>query len=262
MTAALSAEWLKLRTIRSTWYVLGAVGGCVAAFSLLTWYATVAWDRLAPGQRAGAGGLAFMPGLTEWCASLCLAVLGVLTVTSEYGTGMIRTTFTVMPHRSVVLAAKALVVAPVAFVTGEVAVFVTFATSRLIIGGRRIPGNGYPLTEAWPTLLAAGVSVTMFALIGFGLAAALRSAVAAVAVLLTLWYGLPIVSMNLPAPWNDHVGSLLPGALGTQLAGGRILQHPDQHLLLPPLVALVVMAGYAVVPVAVAVALTTRRDAG
>lgn len=260
MIDALAAEWLKLRTIRSTFVVLGIVAVVVGLTALLAWYAAGLWDGLAPDRRDHLY-VSSLPELTGWVASMCLAVLGVLAVSGEYGTGMIRTTLTVMPSRGRVLAAKATVVAVVAFCGGLAAVLATHALGRLIIGDRPIQGqSAEPLSQRLPLFLATSLSMVMFALLGLCLAAITRSTVAAVAVLVAVWYVVPIVADHVPAPWNERVGSVLPGALAGQLAGTGNPQSLGGALL-PPLAALAVMVAWVAVPYGVAAVLLARRDA-
>ncbi|MGW5263272.1 ABC transporter permease [Microbispora sp. NPDC004025] len=260
MIDALAAEWLKLRTLRSTSVVLGVVAVVVGLMALLAWYAAHLWDGLPPDQRDHLA-VSSLPEVTHMLASLCLAVLGVLAFSGEYGTGMIRTTLTVLPARGRVLAAKAGVVAVVAVCTGLTAVLATHAAGRLIIGDRAIQGqSSEPLSRQLPHFLAMSLSIAMFALLGLCLAAITRSALAAIAILVAVWYVLPIVGYNLPAPWGERVGSILPGALAGQLAGTG---NPDSvaGALLSPLAALAVMAAYVAVPYGVAAVLLARRDA-
>ncbi|MBX6383664.1 MAG: ABC transporter permease [Microbispora sp.] len=260
MIDALAAEWLKLRTLRSTSLVLGAVAVVVGLMALLAWYAAHLWDGLSPDRR-GHLAVSPLPDVTHTLASLCLAVQGVLVFSGEFGTGMIRTTFTAMPSRGRVLAAKAAVVAAVAFGTGLAAVLATWAAGRLIIGDRPIRGqSAEALSRQLPLFLAMGLSIAMFALIGLCLAAITRSAVAAIAVLAAVWYVLPLVAFNLPAPWNERIGSVLPGALAGELAGTGNPYSVAGSLLSPP-AALAVMAAYVAVPYAVAAVLLARRDA-
>jgi ABC-2 type transport system permease protein len=97
VTGALAAEWVKLRSVRSTWTVLAIAG----AAALVAAFAGRASDQvLAP------------------VVQLCLGVLGVLAITAEYTTGTIRASVTAVPPRWPVLAAKALVVAAVALGAG------------------------------------------------------------------------------------------------------------------------------------------------
>ena len=176
---ALASEWLKLRSVRSTWYILAAVAAFVVLLAGFAFYVGSLWDGLPPERRvtlraAQPEQIILLP------VQICMAVLGVLAFTSEYATGMIRSTFTALPHRIVVTAAKAAVVAAVALVVGQVSVLGTFLIGRAIIGDRPIRGFTAPLSEELPKMLATGMSVVGLALIGLGLGAVLRSTAGAV----------------------------------------------------------------------------------
>jgi ABC-2 type transport system permease protein len=253
MTELLSAEWLKIRTVRSTCWILAVLAGFVGLTVWVAWYGANTPGAIPPGARADFA-LATQAKLTADVAGLCFAVLGVLAITSEYSTGMIGTTFAAVPRRRAVLSAKAVVIAATALVLGQASVLTTYLITRIIIGGS-LPAVSGEL----PALLAMGLSVTMYALIGLGLATIMRSAAGAIANFVGLWYILPIVAGNLPAPWGERISSFLPGALAGQLAGAG----NDQSVfgsLLPPPGALAAMLGYVAVPLGVAAVVLTRRD--
>jgi hypothetical protein len=171
--------------------------------------------------------------------------------------GTIRITFLALPRRRIVLAAKAAVVAVVAFVTGEVAVAATYVPSQAIIGGR--PIHGQPAMSI-ALFLGYGLSVMVSALLGLSLGTLTRSAAASIATLAALWYVLPIVAFHLPPSWHAWLGSLMPGALAGELAGTG---NPDSVYgsVLSPAGALAVMAAYVVLPLAAAALLIGWTDA-
>ena len=254
MTGTPASEWLKLRTVRSTYYCLGVVALTVVLTAALAWYAAGVWDHLSPARRAHFA-LSSLPDLTGWVACLVMGVLGVLTITSEYATGMIRVTLTAAPRRRELVTAKAVVIAGVALGTGQAAGFATLAAARLIIGDRPIHGQRTDI----PMVLATGLSVMVFALIGFGLGAVLRSTAGAIVALVAVWHIVPLLLRALPAPWDGRIGSLMPGALAGELAGtgGR---DSIYGAMLPPLGALALMAAYIAMSVGAAAISIGRRD--
>ncbi|MCO6004944.1 ABC transporter permease [Actinoallomurus purpureus] len=254
MTDTLAAEWLKLRTARSTWYCLGGVALIVGLMALLAWYSAGAWDGLPPARRA-AFALTPLPDLACWVANLVMGVLGVLAITSEYSTGMLRATLMVVPRRRTVLAAKAGVVGAVALVTGEAAGFATLAAGRLIIGDRPIQGQETHVGR----IVTMGVLVMVFALIGLGVGTLLRSTAGAIVVVAGLWHIVPVLLQLLPEPWHDRIGSLMPGALVDEIAGTGG-QHTIYGTGLPPAAAVMVMAAYIAVPLGAAGIALARRD--
>lgn len=250
MIDVLASEQLKIRTLRSTWYILGIVIALVGLCGVAGWNMASQWDSLGPQQRAVFG---FTPlvSLASGVASLCLAVLGVLAITSEYATGEIHTSFTVVPRRRTILAAKAVVVVVIATISGSVVSLGAFFASRLVEAQASISAE-------LPLLLAAGLSVTMFSMIGLGFGALLKSATGAIAVPVALLYLLPTVAQSLQSPWNEVIGSLAPSALAGQLAGG---ENTDPSSWLSPLAALGLMVAYAAAPLGLAAVRITREDA-
>jgi ABC-2 type transport system permease protein len=271
MTGVLASEWLKLRSVRSTYVVLGVVVAGVLLAGLLAAQEAALWDRLSPVAR---GRLAPMP--VEQAVlpliQLCLAVLGVLVVTAEYGTGTIRASLVAVPRRLTLLWAKGAVVAATALTVAAVAMLAIFVASSLVIGARPIPGNATSLPAALPLLLASGASVLVLALVGLGLGTMLRSGAGAIVTVVMLLVALPTFAYLLPPPWADRVGSImlpsLPGQLAdsgsgatTSVAAVFAGGSPGGGALLSPAGALVVMAGYVAAALAGAAVAIGRRDA-
>lgn len=254
MIGVVSAEWLKLRTVRSTYLLLAAA----AVFVLLTaaWSANVAhiWD----GRPAG--GKIHTAASPEYLImapfEVCAAVLGTLGITAEYATGTIRAGLTVWPRRLTYLMAKVPVVAGAALAGALPGVLAAFLLGRLIVGDRPINGFRTPLGEAAPALVASALMLVVAALLALALGVIVRSAAGALAGALTLLLVLPGVAAHLPAPWDSRVGSVLPTGLP-----GEITRAPDAAGTLGPVPAAVLLAAYAVVPLAAAAAVFVRRDA-
>ncbi len=134
LSQALASEWTKIRTVRSTVWTLGVMLLLVVGINLLVLIPLHSSDDTSvPVLAPGLFGLML--------GQMAILTLGVLVITSEYGTGMIRTTFTACPQRSRVLAAKAIVFFAVSFVTTTVACAMTAVVSNAVIGGRRITSD-------------------------------------------------------------------------------------------------------------------------
>jgi ABC-2 type transport system permease protein len=254
-----AAEWRKTRTARPTAYIVGVTVLFAVLMLLVAVYFVATWDGLSPEGR-GRAALGSLPDLMGWITSLTMAVFGALAITTEYSSGMIRTTFLAVPQRGRVLAAKSLVTAAIALVVSEAALAATLVGSVVIIGDRPIAGQAALDGSGLILVVALGLSSTTFAMIGLGLGAITRSALATVVVLAMLWYIVPLISFHLPDPWNAWIGSLLPGALAGELAGtgntGSVFSGS-----LPPWAALTAMAVDALAPLAAAVLVVRRRDA-
>ena len=126
------AEWIKLRSVRSTvWALLITVVLTVGLGALLAAARVSRWDRLGRGERAGFDAAGFsLNGI--FLAQLAIVVLGVLAMSSEYATGQVRATFGATPQRLVVLAAKVAVFGVVVLVTGTIASFTAFEIGQSI----------------------------------------------------------------------------------------------------------------------------------
>ncbi|GAA1165458.1 positive regulator of sigma E activity [Kitasatospora gansuensis] len=132
LTDLFAAEWIKLWSLRSTAWTLPLIALAVLGLNLGTaWDQVRYWDQRSPADQAGfiADGLAMMTAYTSNGASVLLLAVGAwgaVTVTGEYGTGLIRTTFVAVPARSSVMVAKALVVAAVATAFGALLAAASF----------------------------------------------------------------------------------------------------------------------------------------
>ncbi len=178
----LAAEWIKLWSVRSTYVtmlcaiVLG-VGVAILSTSSTAhdWPTMNAADRLTfDPVGAALGGLGF--------GVLAFGVLGVLAVSSEHGSGLIRTTLTAVPRRGSVFAAKAVVVGGLTLVLGELFAFLTFFLGQAILSSRQLDVS---LTDpgVLRAVASAGLYLCVVALVGLGLGALVRHSAGAIAAL-------------------------------------------------------------------------------
>ncbi|RNL86041.1 ABC transporter permease [Halostreptopolyspora alba] len=254
----LVSEWLKTGSTRAIWFVAGGAVLIVLAVTALTVSVVAVWEGLPQERRSDVfltppAQIALLP------LQLCVGVLGVLAFTSEYGTGMIRSTFAAVPRRGTVLAAKTLVTGSVALVIGYVGILVTFGVSWWIAGDRSLGFNTGPPADQLPMLLASGLSVVVVALVSVGLGAVLRSTTAAVVLLVLLLYVLPMSTGYLPAPWDDRVASVMLANLHYQVGMDDFAMVYFDGLLSPP-AALALMATYVAVTLGAAAVVVGRRD--
>jgi ABC-2 type transport system permease protein len=169
---AVGMEWVKVRSLRSTWLTLAVtvVGAVGIALNVGRGTENASGD-LTNDMLAG-----IAPGL------LLTGVLGVMVMTSEYSSGMIRLTLAAVPRRRVLLAAKAAVFAAVAMVVGEVVAFLAF-----FVGGAALPDSvpapGLDQPGVLRALVLAGAGYCLIGLIGLGLGAVIRHTPAAIGVL-------------------------------------------------------------------------------
>ncbi|HWG01727.1 MAG TPA: ABC transporter permease [Trebonia sp.] len=202
--AALHAEWTKLRTLPGTFALLVAVAALTIAVSAAT---AAAYDC-----RAGAGCLAAATGADPAKISLTgldvgqvlVAVLAVLAVGGEYGTGMIRVTFTAMPRRLFVLTSKAAVVTGLTLASSLVAVLGSVLAGRLLLPARGLSAaNGYTLLSLADgadlrATLGSVLYLTLIALLALGVTAAVRDSGVAIGIVLGLLFLFPILAAFVP----------------------------------------------------------------
>ena len=232
---ALHAEWTKTRTAGGTiWLLLAVVAATVALGA-----------AVATATRCPAAGCGQDPAKVSLSGidlgQAVVAILAVLAIGGEYGTGMIRVTLTAMPRRTTMLAAKAAVLTGLVLVAGTVAVLGSVLAGRLILPGHGFtPAHGYPLLSLadGPYLRAAAGSVLylgLIGLLGLGIATAIRDSAAAIGVVLGLLYLFPVVAAAVVEPalaaapgadrahvrWAGHPGDNRPARHAHQPVGGH-----------------------------------------
>jgi ABC-2 type transport system permease protein len=250
----LHAEWTKLRTVPGTIWLLLAVIALTAALGVVA-------DAAA---KCPSGGCQLDPAKTSltgiYLSQAIVAILAVLAISSEYGSGMIRVTFTAMPRRATVLAAKAVILAGLVLAAGTVAVLGSVLAGRLIL-----PGHGFtaaPLSLGdGPVLRAAGGSVLYLALIvllSLGVATAVRDSAVAIGVVLGLLYLIPIIATAVGDPhWHRFLQQIAPMTAGLAVQATTGLRN----LPISPWAGLGVLAAWAAGALLVGGLLLRLRDA-
>jgi ABC-2 type transport system permease protein len=244
------AEWTKLRTLRSTWTTVGGAAVLAVALGAVVASQQVGdWDGMTAAQRADIDPTASSL-IGVLFTTVILGSLAVRAVTSEYSTGMIRLSFSAMPHRRRVIVSKAVIVAGLALSSALLANLVAFLVGQGILSS----------VDASTTLGAPGVArsivfgalaVTATTILGVGLGAVLRRTAAATTVLAMAIIGTQMFSEILP----EGARRLLPGvALQATVTGEP---SPD---LLAPFPALLTLGGYAAAALLVATVVVSRRD--
>jgi ABC-2 type transport system permease protein len=251
----LVCEWIKFRSVRSTYltFVLAAVAavsiGYLVAHSDATHWATMSAAAKAAFDPVGDtfAGL----GL----AQLAFGALGVLAISSEYTTGLIRTTIAAVPRRRAVIAAKATVAGVVSLLAGEVIAFATFFTGQQALSAQHLN-----VTLAHPGalrgVLAAGLYLAVMAWVGLGLGVIIRHTAGAIIAMVGVVFLLPTIIHALPAPWDTRIGRYTLDGAAQQM----IAQHPQAgYFSAGP--SFLIVAAYAAVALAAAALVITRRDA-
>jgi ABC-2 type transport system permease protein len=246
----LACEWIKLRSVRSTYWTL-----LVAVVTPIGISALVA-VTLANAPGPGPNGLdPLLPGLLSLeYAVLAVGVLGVLTISAEFSTGLIRTTFTAVPHRRAVLAAKAAVLGAVTLAAGEVVAFACFGVVQAVLSAKRL-GVSLSHPGVPGAVLANGLLLFVMAMMGVGLGAIVRHTAGGIAAVVGLIF-LPAGLALLPAPWGTRVGRFTLLEAAHQVTA----LHPATNLFAPAWSLVVLLAWPAAVLLIAAVTIT-RRDA-
>jgi ABC-2 type transport system permease protein len=252
----INSEWIKLRTLRSTPItLLVAVVIMIGLGPLLTW-ANAAHSGGGPGDHgAPVVNSAELSLALYHFAQLAIGVLGVLMVTGEYSTGMIRASMSAVPKRLPVLWAKAAVYAVVVLVLMTIASLVAFYSGQAILShyGRSVTLSDPGVARV---VFGTGLYLTVVGLLGVALGALLRNGAGAISTLVGLLLLIPILSNLLPSSWAPHIVPYLPSN-----AGGALLNVVPDSTLMSPWGGFALFVGYAVALLAIAGVLLKRRDA-
>lgn len=274
---AAHSEWIKFRSLRSTWWSIGIALLISVGLGIL-------FADLRGNDLVNHGG--FEPDPTElslrgfYLAQLAIGVLGVLFVTGEYSTGMIRATLSAVPKRMPVWAAKVAIFAGVIFAITLAAAFVAFIGGQAVLGSYHVHGTfltgpkggvGFAPDPTGPAhslgvsightgslraIFGAALYISGVGLLGMGCGFILRNTGAAIATLFGLLLVLPLLAQALPSSLEQHVSKYLPLVAGT--AGMTTVRASDQ---LAPWAGLGVFAVYMVVALAAGLYVLKRRDA-
>lgn len=250
----LHSEWIKLRSLRSTKITLAVAILLMAGVGVLTAAITAnQWSRLTAANRASFDPVSIVLGGHTF-AQLAIGVLGVLMVSGEYSTGMIRATLTAVPKRLPVLTAKAGVFAAVTLVAMTAASFVAFVCGKALLSSHmQVSLASAGVARA---VIGAALYLTLVGLLGVSLGTLLRNTAGAIASLLGVLIFLPLLANLLPSSISNHLTPYLPSN-----AGGALLNVHQQAGSLAPWAGFAVMCAYAVAALAAAAWVLNRRDA-
>jgi ABC-2 type transport system permease protein len=247
------SEWTKFRSLRSTLYTL--LIAVVLMIGIGALFAAITASQpggLNPGQSAASTSL--MTG--TFFAQLAIGVLGVLLISGEYSTGMIRSSLTVVPRRLPMLWGKLAVFAGVVFLTMLIASVTTFFVGQALLSG---PGLAASLSDsgALRSVVGAALYVTVAGMTALALGALLRNTAAAITTFVAVFFVIPPLTLLLPASLTDHFVQYLPSTIGGELVTG------DSGVAnsLAPWTGFGVMCGYAAVLIGFAAWRLRRVDA-
>lgn len=254
---AVRAEWIKLRTLTSTWVTSAITIAITVLFG-----AGLAMGFAGSPERADQAKTMISAGSV--LGMVVVAVLGALVMTGEYASGQIRSSLMAVPRRGHLFAAKALVVSGFSFILGVLCVGLSYALSYPFM-----KGHAGSLSDArylglfWGT----GLAFAIVALMAQGVGYLTRSTAGSITVVVSLLFVVPI-PFNLMAgrwQWANKVLGLLPDTLSTAVSDPFSLAHQwgqaGTAAFLQHWQAVAVFTAWAIVPLAIAAVVFTRRDA-
>ncbi len=246
-------EWLKLRSVRSTaWVLLVFAAGMIGLAILVV--AHQHWATMSPADR-----VSFDPTNDSFAGlaigQLALGVLGVLAITTEFSSGMIRATLAAVPRRPLLLAAKAAVVGAATLVAGEILAFAAFAVGEAVL---RSPAPHASLGQpgVLRAVLMGGAYPALIALIALGLGAVIRHTAGAICAVVGILFVLPLILVPLGYSVQNSVGQFMPMLIAeNSLTAVKPMSHA-----LSPAVGLGMLCLYAVAALAAGGWALARRD--
>jgi ABC-2 type transport system permease protein len=244
MSAALQAEWTKLRTVGETWWLAAGVIAVAVAASA----GVAATTHLSPGAPGGGPDPTKLALTGIDLAQAVVAVIAVLAVTDEYGTGMIRVSLAAVPRRGVMLRAKALIVAGLTVAVAVPAVAGCLAAGRALLPGAGLSAaHGYAVVSvAHAGTLRAAVGAVLYlvliAVLSLGIGTVVRDTAVATGTVLALLYLPALFALLLADPWRRHIEQVAPMTAGLAVEATRHLgAQPDA-----PWTGMAILAAWAV----------------
>ena len=254
------SEWIKLRSLRSTvwsFVLLIVLGIAVAALMSIASAVQLGGVGLSMQIPAGDQALILLSSATSgvFLGQMIVAILGVISITGEYSTGMIKSTLTAVPRRLPALAAKAIVMFLATFVVGLVSAVTSFGVASLLLLGEGLSANLFDPIVLVP-LLASALYLALVAVFALGVGAFLRSSAGSIALAVGTLLVLPVIVGLIPADWALSITPFLLPNAGVEMfaqTGTSAIVEPWQNLL--------VVLGWVAASLATAALLLKRRDA-
>jgi ABC-2 type transport system permease protein len=255
----LMTEWTKIRSVRSTlWTLIIFAVVSLGLTGLLTWLTMRALDSGQADRRSatiGGDPVNFILGTGLGLGQLAICVLGVLVITSEYGSGTIRASLLAMPRRIPMLIAKGVVFGALVFVVGEAVSFGSFFIGAAIVHSH------FPVSLSQPgvtrAVIGSGLYLTVLGLFALAIGALIRHTAGAI----TTVIGLVLVIFNLtgllPGSWGAHINAYMPTVAGLLITQDK--QAAGQ--LLSPWQGLGVFCAWTALLLIAGAYLLKRRDA-
>lgn len=252
----LTSEWTKIRSVRSTYWTLLCAAATIIGLSAIVCAVYVAqYENMTLQDKSGfdAASASLVGGIL---AQLAIAVLGVLVITSEYGSGMIRATFAAVPQRLTVLAAKATVFTAVTIAVTTTACFAAFFIGQGILSAKDV-GVSLGDSNALRTVVGTGLYLAVLGLLALALGTLIRKTAGAITAIVGVLFVLPVLTSFLPSSM-DAIQKYLPTNAAQTILSGNAPSGDDR---LSAWLGLGVFFLYAAVALGAAAVTLVRRDA-
>ncbi len=251
LRGVIASEFTKIRSVRSTYWTIAALIIVCVGFATIVGFGMASNIHNQPWNKAGTDGTQSILTPFLFIGQLIIAVIGAMVITSEYSTGMIRTSLTAIPRRGTVYLGKLIVLTSVTLVVSLVTSFLAFFAGSLPLSGSGVagslfhnvtipanvnmspgpngPGNGPPsytfvgtdvITPAHVlmAIIGSALFVTVVALIAFGLGAIIRHTAGAISSVFGLMFVVSIIIQVLPDTWRWDIMRFFPDAAGRVLS--------------------------------------------
>jgi ABC-2 type transport system permease protein len=260
----LRSEYIKLVSLRSTVWCFAILVVVSVGFSLLLAAVSEFTAGFPAEEQQRTWVLAATVGVSF--GQLVVAVLGVLVITGEYTTGMIRSTITAVPKRLPALLAKAIVIGAVTFVVSLIAILAAAGIAALLLSGK-----GFSIDAAdpavWRAIVGGAGYLALLSVLALAFGTIIRNSAGAISAVLGLILVLPVVFQIFAgitrAEWAQNIAAFLPDSAGGRMyayiAGSEATQAGV--VTLDPTQGLLVLLAWVVGSFAIAAALLHRRDA-
>ncbi|MFE7841999.1 ABC transporter permease [Streptomyces sp. NPDC057474] len=253
-TQVVRSEWTKIRSVASTVWTLSLAGVVTVALGvLISLLSKHEFDNLSRADR-----LSFDPTFISFAGmtlgQLAMIVFGVLVVSNEYSTGMIRTSLAAVPQRGSFLFSKIAVATGLAFVVGLATSFVAFFLGQAMLGSHRAEIGDPGVLRA---LFGGGLYMTLIAMFSMGVAAMLRSPMLSLGILMPFFFLISNILGNVGA--TEKIGRYLPDQAGSKIM--QVVTPVDDDTPYGPWGGLAIMALWVAAALLGGYLLLKKRDA-
>ncbi|GHA32993.1 ABC transporter [Streptomyces tauricus] len=253
-TQVLRSEWTKIRSVASTLWTLSLAAVVTVVLGvLISLLSKNEFDNMSAKDR-----LSFDPTYISFAGmslgQLAMIVFGVLVVSNEYSTGMIRTSLSAVPQRGTFLFGKMAVATVLAFLVGIVTSFVAFFLGQAMLGSHKAAIGDPGVLRA---VIGGGLYMTLIAVFSMGVATMLRSPMLSLGILMPFFFLISAVLGNVSA--TKKIGQFLPDQAGSKIM--QVVTPLDDDVPYGPWGGLGIMVLWVVVAVIGGYVLLKRRDA-